>query len=183
MGFDRLEACLSEREGHAETLSEGNTGRQLAQGESLATDADPLIQCESAGSQASDREPRQENGWCRRRAVGHTTDQGCGHCPIEEAAVSTLATTEGLHSKIEWEGTPTGNPDHARQGHASVASAGSRSGVGIGERSEFVWIQERALYRRCNGTDLQTDVPESLGAVDFRCGHCWLFRQHQSSMD
>src|SRR5216683_8057095 len=109
MGFDRLEACLSEREGHAETLSEGNTGRQMAQGKSLATDADPLVQCESAGSQASDREPRQENGWCRRRTVGHTADQDCSNCPIEEAAVSTLATTEGLHSKTGKE-RPLGIP-------------------------------------------------------------------------
>ena len=31
-------------------------------------------------------------------------------CPIEEAAVSTLATTEGLHSKIEWKERPLGIP-------------------------------------------------------------------------
>ena len=59
LGCHRLATSSTEREAHAGSLNEGDTGRQLAQGESPATVADPLVLRESAGGTTSDRKSRQ----------------------------------------------------------------------------------------------------------------------------
>ena len=52
---------------------EGDTGRQVGQGESLATPADPLVQRQSPCRATSDREPRQEH---TGRGPGHLEHPG-----------------------------------------------------------------------------------------------------------
>ena len=61
MAPDRLGHMLRKRKEAASTHREGNTGRQVGEGESPPTSADPLVQRKSNCRQTSDRKPRQEH--------------------------------------------------------------------------------------------------------------------------
>jgi len=102
-----LASGRSAGENDADADSEGYAGRRLAQGESLATLADPLVQRQGTGGATSDREPRQADGRRRPRAVEHADLQMEG-CQCDQAAegVPTAAFEAGLHPTTEAVGAP-----------------------------------------------------------------------------
>ena len=67
-----------ERASAPSAYREGDTGRQMGQGESLATSADPLVQRQSAGRQTSDGKSRQTDSWRGRGDLEHPGEESTG---------------------------------------------------------------------------------------------------------
>src|SRR5467141_3587954 len=61
----------------------GNEGKQMGQGASLATPADPLLQRQSSRRSTSDGKQWQENPRCGPRNLGHTREEDPGSTGTE----------------------------------------------------------------------------------------------------
>src|SRR5205823_14458443 len=55
---------------------EGDEGRQMGQGESFATAANPLALRQSTGRLASDEQSRQKHGWRGPSSMEHAREEG-----------------------------------------------------------------------------------------------------------
>src|SRR5438270_6726018 len=78
---------------------QGNTGRQMGEGEGPATPADPLVQWQSPCRETSDGKPRQDHPWSRQRHVGYSRKEGTGCTNTQATRVSSPTTEAGVHSK------------------------------------------------------------------------------------
>src|SRR5713226_6162688 len=81
---------------------EGDTGRQMGQGESPATFVTPLVQRQSACCEAGDRKSRQTDSWRGRRNLGYAKQKSTGDLSSAAKGISPSATTTNLYPTKEW---------------------------------------------------------------------------------
>src|ERR687884_333728 len=85
----------------ASAYRQGDKGRQVAQGTSLATPADPLVQRQSPGGQTSDRKPRQEHSGSRSGCVERSQEQMDGHTPPAATRVYSPSPAQGVYPETQ----------------------------------------------------------------------------------
>src|SRR6202047_3455731 len=78
----------------------GNEGKQMGQGASLATPADPLLQRQSSRRSTSDGKQWQENPRCGPRNLGHSREENTGSTCTKAQGLSVAALATCLHPKV-----------------------------------------------------------------------------------
>src|SRR2546430_364814 len=107
---------------------EGDEGRQMGQGASLATPADPLVQRQSSRRATSDGKPRQENPWCGPRNLGHPREEDTGRTRTQAQWLSTSAPSTCLYPEIGRQNdAPARYPHHERSSPTGTVFVGTRS--------------------------------------------------------
>src|SRR5258707_13670610 len=117
MAQDRLVSssphCASAPSAHRQ----GNTGRQMGQGESPATFADPLIQWQSPCCETSDGKPRQDHPWSRQRHVGYSRKEGTGCTNAQATRLSPSTAEAGGFPKKQKQTEATLDSGYVGKGH------------------------------------------------------------------
>src|SRR5258708_9689967 len=125
MAQDRLVSssphCASAPSAHRQ----GNTGRQMGQGESPATFADPLIQWQSSCCETSDGKPRQDHPWSRQRHLGYSRKEGTGHTHAQATRLSPSTAEAGVYPKKPQQTEATLDSVYVGYGHASSLLVGT----------------------------------------------------------
>src|SRR6516165_3405250 len=127
MARHRLAGQTPQRSPTPSAYREGSEGRQMGQGESLATSADPLVQRQSSRRSTGDGKPRQENPWCGPRNLGHPREEDTGHTGTQASGLSTSAPSTCLYPEIGWcNDAPARNPHYEGSSPTSIAFACTR---------------------------------------------------------
>src|SRR5260221_6005736 len=88
-----------QRASAASAYRQGNTGRPMGQGESLATSADPFVQRQSLGRETSDRESRQAHARGGPGDLEHPNEEGGGHPRVTAKGLPASTPPRLVHSK------------------------------------------------------------------------------------
>src|SRR6266404_4364223 len=156
----------------------GNEGKQMGQGASPATFADPLLQRQSSRRSTSDGKQRQENPRCGPRNLGHTREEDTGSTCTKAQGLSISAPTTCLHPEVGRQ-----NDARARHSHDEGSSAASFVSARIRPRClnqccyKLLWVSSAAILRRRDGPVLSC-TEKRKHAVDFGGRHQVLFRQN-----
>src|SRR6266567_8840793 len=143
----------------------GYEGRQMGQGASLATTADPLAQRQNDRRPTSDGKCWQENFRGGRRNLGHTGKEGNGSEHTTAKGISTSAASACLHPEVKRQDAPSGYSHDEGPRDAGIVPARSRSRRGNHGGSELLWVPAAAVLRRCVKAVLQR-AEERESAVD-----------------
>src|ERR1700686_1395580 len=109
----------------------GDEGKQMGQGASLATPADPLVQRQGFSRSTSDGKQWQENPWCGPRNLGHTTTEDTGRTCTQAKGLSTSASSTFFNPEIGWKNdAPARNSHDERSSPTGIAFACTRSRSG-----------------------------------------------------
>src|SRR6266566_5575530 len=126
----------------------GNEGRQMGQGASLATTADPLVWRQSSCRPTSDRKHWQENPRRGPGSLGHTREEDAGSTGSETQRLSISASTTCLYSKIGRQNdASTRNPHHEGPSDASIVFACSRPRGGNHCGQKLLWVPSATVLR------------------------------------
>src|SRR6201993_5452283 len=98
----------------------GYEGKQMGQGASFATFADPLLQRQSSRRSTSDGKQWQENPRCGPRNLGHTREENTGSTGTEAQGLPISAPATCLHPEVGRQ-----NDAPARNSHDEGSSAAS----------------------------------------------------------
>jgi hypothetical protein len=155
----------------------GDEGRQVGQGEGLATAAHPL-QRQSTGRWPSDGKCRQEDGGGGRSDLEHPAEESSSSTRAEGARLSTATPSAHLHPEVEWQNAPARHPHDEGQSHASAPPAGCRPRRGDQSGPKLVRVSAAAVLRRCHRAMLP-GIANRQRAVDSGRRHPKLLRQDQ----
>src|ERR1700756_168332 len=106
----------------ASPYREGNSGKQMAQGESLAMVANPLAVGESLGRQTSHRKSRETNGRSGWGNLVHTRGESQWSSVVEAYRLSAETASPGVYSEVQRQIATAGDSDNEGPGDASAAS-------------------------------------------------------------
>ena len=104
---------------------EGHEGRQMGQGESPATFADPLVQRQGACRATSDGKPGAKNARRGRRNLDHAQPESTSHPRIATKRVSSQTAETRVYPEKLREDAPPLDSLHEGPSHASLVPAGS----------------------------------------------------------
>jgi hypothetical protein len=149
----------------------GGEGRQMGQGESLATLAHPLIQRQSTCRATSDGKPRQENTRRGQRTLDHAKSEDESHTPPSAERVSSQTAQARVHSQEQWQVASFRHSLPARPEHASAVSSRIRPHCGSNGRPKLLWVSGCTIASRCYRAMLYRSEPEEFSAMDTRGGH------------
>jgi hypothetical protein len=111
VGFRQLECGSNQRASAPNAYRPGDEGRQMGEGQSPPTSADPLIQRQSACRATSDGKLGQKNLGRRRRNLDYAQSKDESHRPTSAARISTKTAEAGLYPKKFRQNAPSGYPD------------------------------------------------------------------------
>ena len=109
----------------ASAYRQGNAGKPLGQGESLATAADLLVFRQSLGRETSDGQSRQTDVRGGRENLELPGVQTQSHRHVAAARLSTATAAACPHPESQRKVAAAGHPDDERPRHASVVFAGA----------------------------------------------------------
>src|SRR5215831_6491879 len=97
----------------------------MGQGESLATDLNPLVQQQSSCCTTSDGKPGAKNARRGRRNLDHAQPESTSHPRIATKRVSSQTAQKGVYPEKLREDAPTLDSLHEGPSHASLVPAGA----------------------------------------------------------
>src|SRR5690349_11023635 len=85
---------------------EGNTGREMGQGQSLATPPNPLVSRQGPCRETSDGKSGQTNTWGGWGNLGHPTQESTGNTDAPSKRIPSSPTQAHLHPQEQWPEAP-----------------------------------------------------------------------------
>ncbi len=156
---DQLVGRSGHRASAPSAYRQGNTGRQMGQGESPATRADPLVEWQSPCRQTSDGNPRQEHRRSGQRPLGHSRKEGTRRTNAQATRLPSSPAQAGVHSKKQPQTEASLDSVDEGEGHASPLLVGAHPYRRNHGRSQLVWVSAREVYSRCHRPVLQGAEP------------------------
>ena len=146
---DRMASSLPEYQEAAGAYRKGYAGRQMGQGESPATFADPLVQRQSSGRQTGDREPRQKNTGRGRRYVVDTGSQIDRRDVLNAKGISSDAAQTRIHPQTQGRKTPDQYSHYDGQGDAGAVFACVAARRGNDGGHALLRVPDRTVHSGC----------------------------------
>src|ERR1700693_4627402 len=101
---------------------EGNSGKEVGQGQSLAAPLDSFVQRQGISRTTSDRKPGQEDPRRGQGDLGYAGKESTSHTRPQAKRLPTSTAQARLYPQEQWCSKATLDSDHERSSHAGALS-------------------------------------------------------------